>query len=106
MPGSVRDWPSSVGRHDVVVDTRHRGLIAGIELPAADRLAAKVCLRAYQLGVVCYYVGPESNVIELTPPLVITGAEIDEALDVLDQAIGDVAAGRVSDADVAEYAGW
>jgi 4-aminobutyrate aminotransferase len=94
------------GRHDVVVDTRHRGLIAGIELPAADRLAAKVCLRAYQLGVVCYYVGPESNVIELTPPLVITGAEIDDALDVLDQAIGDVAAGRVSDADVAPYAGW
>ncbi|XVQ84443.1 aspartate aminotransferase family protein [Microbispora siamensis] len=92
-------------RHDQIVDVRGRGLMGGVEL--TDRaLAAKVVFRAYQLGAVLYYVGPRSNVLELTPPLVIGEADLDRALDILDTAIADVAAGKVDDAAVAPYRGW
>lgn len=92
-------------RRDVVVDARGRGLIAGLQL--ADRgVAAKVVYRAYELGAVCYCVGLESDVIELTPPLVITDAELDQAIEILDRAIDDVERGAVTDADVAGYSGW
>jgi 4-aminobutyrate aminotransferase len=51
-----------------------------------------------------YYVG--GNVLEITPPLVITGDEVDRAVEIVGQAIGDAARGAVSDDEVAPYAGW
>jgi 4-aminobutyrate aminotransferase len=44
--------------------------------------------------------------MEITPPLILTEAEADEGVAILDQAIGDVEAGRVSDETLGEYAGW
>lgn len=42
----------------------------------------------------------------MTPPLVITDAEVDRAIALLAQGIEDAANGAVSDAQVAPYAGW
>ena len=101
------------GRHELVGDVRGRGLAIGIELVTdrqtkapATREAAKVVLRCYQLGVFVTYVGMASNVPELTPPLTLTADEADEALGVLDQALSDVAAGRVDDDEITAFAGW
>ena len=44
--------------------------------------------------------------MEITPPLVMTEAEVDEGIAILDQAISEVAAGKVSDEVLGEYAGW
>ncbi len=100
-------------RHDLIGDVRGRGLATGVELIAdhsdrtpASRETAKLIYRAYELGLVVYYVGMNSNVLEMTPPLTISDAEIDQALAILDRALGDVAAGRVSDAVLANFAGW
>lgn len=92
-------------------DVRGRGLAIGLEL-VADRaslerdpaLAQKVVYRAWQLGAVVYYVG--GNVLEITPPLVLTDAEADRAVELLDAAIADAVAGEVTDEEVAPYAGW
>lgn len=101
------------GRHALIGDVRGRGLASGVELIAdrnsrapAPRETAKLIYRAYELGLVVYYVGMNSNVLEMTPPLTISDADIDQALDILDRAFGDVAAGRVSDAVLADFAGW
>lgn len=100
-------------RHALIGDVRGRGLATGVELIAdhsdrtpAARETAKLIYRAYELGLVVYYVGMNSNVLEMTPPMTISDAEIDQALAILDRALGDVTAGRVSDAVLADFAGW
>ena len=64
-----------------------------------------VC-RAFQLGLVLYYVGVRSNVLEFTPPLTLTENQAQEGVAMLDQALADVAAGRVDESLLAEFAGW
>lgn len=98
-------------RHEAIADVRNRGLVGGIELAAipgesAAGVCAKTVYRAWQLGVVVYSVGVDSNVIELTPPLVITADELTRSFTILSQALSDVTSGRVTDEDVAAFAGW
>jgi 4-aminobutyrate aminotransferase len=46
------------------------------------------------------------NVLELTPPLTLSAAEVEEGVDILDRAMTDVARGLVTDADVAPFMMW
>lgn len=99
--------------HDRVGNVRGRGMICGIDL-VQDResripdapLAARVVYRAWELGLILFYAGTYSNVLEITPPLILTEGEVDEGVQILDQAIDDAIAGRVDEAAVAAYAGW
>lgn len=88
-------------------DVRGRGLAIGVDLVADGttrdpKLAQKAVYRAWQLGAVVYYVG--GNVLEVTPPLTISDAEVDLAVELLAQAVQE--AEQVSDEEVAPYAGW
>lgn len=103
----------ALSRHEIVGDIRGLGMIAGVEL-VTDRAskepyasaAAKVVYRAFELGLIVYYAGMWGNALEITPPLILSKAEIDEGVAILDQAFEDVLAGKVSDETVAQFAGW
>jgi 4-aminobutyrate aminotransferase len=99
--------------HPLVGDVRGLGMMLGLETvrdratkEPADHEMAKIVYRAFQLGLVVFYGGIYSNVMEVTPPLTLTEADVEEGVAILDQAIGDVEAGRVSDEMLGEYVGW
>ena len=98
--------------HHLIGDVRGEGLLLGVEF-VKDRKkktparleTAKIVYRAWELGLLTVYVGDDGNVMELTPPLVITQEELDAGVEILDRAIGDVEKGRVSDSVVRGYTG-
>jgi 4-aminobutyrate aminotransferase len=48
----------------------------------------------------------ESNVLELTPPLIMSEKESNLGLEILDKAFEDVSKGLVSDETVLAFKGW
>ncbi|CAA9576091.1 MAG: Acetylornithine aminotransferase [uncultured Thermomicrobiales bacterium] len=102
-----------LGKHEPVGDVRGLGMMIGVDLvrdrvtkEPDQRLAAKVVYRAWELGLILFYAGSWGNVLEITPPLILTREEIDHGVDLLDRAIADALAGKVSDEAVAPFAGW
>lgn len=98
--------------HPAIGDVRGKGLMIGVELVRPEsrepdpELTRRLCYRAKELGLIVFYVGTHSNVIELTPPLVLTEAELREGVALFSRALADAVAGKVSADDLAGYAGW
>lgn len=100
-------------KHDVIGDVRGRGLAIGVELVTdrvmrkpASREAAMTVYRCFELGLVLFYVGVNSNVLELTPPLTLTREEAQMGMELLDQALADVAGGHVDPRVLQAFQGW
>ena len=88
-------------RHDFIGDVRGHGLMLGIEmvadqaqrtpLPRTSDIPARVARAAYRRGLMVRVSGP--NLI-LSPPLVISAAELDQLCDTLEAAFDEVARAR------------
>jgi 4-aminobutyrate aminotransferase len=85
-------------RHRIIGDVRGRGFLIGVELvrdragkePASDPAEA-VLYRCLEQGL--SFKTTMGNVLTLTPPLITTAAQMDEALTILEEAISDAARG-------------
>jgi 4-aminobutyrate aminotransferase len=94
-------------RSRLIGEVRGLGMILGVEL-VQDRVSRapakldtlRLCYRLYELGLLVISVGRYGNVIEITPPLTSTGAEVDAALAIFEEAVADVEAGRFDDANL------
>jgi 4-aminobutyrate aminotransferase len=99
--------------HRLIGDIRGLGLLLGIELVKDRRTkepapieTAKLCYQCWEKGLIVTYVGTYSNVIEMTPPLVLNKEMAEEGLIRFEQALKDVEAGRVSDEKIEAFRGW
>ena len=94
------------GRFPSIVDVRGRGLMAAVEFggggggggtsreealktPARPGVAAAVAAAAGERGMILMTAGARESV-RFLPPLTVSAAEIDEALDVFEKALSDV----------------
>jgi 4-aminobutyrate aminotransferase/(S)-3-amino-2-methylpropionate transaminase len=79
-----------------VAEARGIGLLQGVELRDAagaphGRRALEVCRRLLRRGVLLLAEGPEAAVLAITPPAVITEAQLAHALDEVDRALHQTA---------------
>ena len=86
-------------RHEVIGDVRGRGLLQGVELVTdrqsktpAKELGHAVSQRCLQLGA-SLNISRRSvaNIFRIAPPLTVTREQIDTAVSILDQALGECA---------------
>ncbi len=79
-----------LGRYPAVGEVRGRGLMQGVELvrpggrEPAGELAVRLVDATLRRGVLLLTEGRDANVLAFTPPLVITEAQLDFAVDVLE----------------------
>ena len=66
-----------------------RGLMQGIECCSGE-LASKITARCFELGLVIETAGPEDEVIKFFCPLTISEAELEQGLDIFEQAVEDI----------------
>lgn len=98
-------------KHENIGDVRMFGLNGGIEV-VKDKLskeadpdfATKVIYYAFEHGVVVITL--RGNILRFQPPLVITRAQLDQALNVLDDAFTAVEKGKVSLPETDSKIGW
>ena len=91
--GRLRELQS---RHAVIGEVRGKGLMIGMELvsdPVTRRPARELCdqfiNRAYENGLLLLSCG--QSTVRFMPPLVVSAAEIDEAVAILDATLSEVA---------------
>jgi 4-aminobutyrate aminotransferase len=81
-------------RHRLIGDVRGRGLLLGIELvedrgskAPAHAAAERVLYRALSAGL--SFKTTMGNMLTLTPPLITTFQQMDQALDILDRCLAE-----------------
>ncbi len=72
--------------HTIVRAIRGRGLLWGIDFPDAAS-AEMVVVEGLARGVIALQAGPEGNVVQIAPPLVITKRQLYRAIDILESII-------------------
>ncbi len=85
--------------HPLIGDVRGHGLFIGVELSLDDRApatqeAADVKERVKARGVLISTDGPDSNVLKIKPPLVVSADDRAFALEALEAALAEVEATR------------
>ena len=92
MIAGVRDL---MDKHSIIGDVRGRGLMIGVELVRDRQTKERATTERDRIVHECFtrgllVLGAGQNAIRLSPPLVLTTAQADIAIEILDQAISSV----------------
>lgn len=98
-------------RYNIIGDVRGLGLSIGVDL-VKDRdtregdktAAAKICYRCYQKGVIVIFLA--NGVLRIQPPLVISKAEMDRAINIIEETILEYLEGQIPDEVLEVVKGW
>jgi 4-aminobutyrate aminotransferase len=88
-----------MSKHPLIGDVRGKGLMIGIEFVKDRHTKERASTERDAIVQACFYkgllvLGAGRNALRLSPSLVLTKAQADTALGILDQAIGEVASRR------------
>ena len=86
----LHDRLATLLRHACVTTIRGRGAMWGIEL-ASGAVAERVVTQLLASGVIALQAGPLGEVLSLTPPLMISNAQLARTIDLLDTALSQEA---------------
>jgi 4-aminobutyrate aminotransferase-like enzyme len=82
------------GQHELIGDVRGTGLFVGVQLVAdraarapAAAAAAAVVEEVKARGILISSDGPDHDVLKVKPPMVLTEADVDRFVTVLDEAL-------------------
>ncbi len=75
---------------NMFVEARGRGLIQGLEC-RQEGLADALSAAAFERGLIAETSGPEGHVFKLLPPLTIEEAELEAGLQIIEEAVEEVA---------------
>ena len=94
----MQSWAAE---HELIGDVRVVGAMAGMELvrnrqtkEGADKETARILAVAREKGLIILRCGVHHNVVRTLMPLTIPDEQLEEGLDILGAALGEVAAGR------------
>ena len=82
-------------KHECIGDVRGMGLMQALEIvgenktPAPD-VVLKIFEKTRESGLIIGKSGLYNNVIRLTPPMIVSGSDIDEAVGILDEAFASL----------------
>lgn len=97
-------------KYDFIGDVRMYGLDGGIDIidPATGKgdveATTKLMYRIFELGAII--ISLRGSILRFQPPLVITEEQLNQAFAIIDQACGELAAGKLSLPDNAAELGW
>lgn len=77
-------------KHELIGEVRGQGLMIGVEF-TMDEVGELVIAQMVKRGMVAAYTLNNPRVIRLEPPLIVTDAQIDQALAILDEAVDETA---------------
>ena len=77
-------------KHPIIESVRGRGLLVAVVIkdPKKEDLAMALCLKLAERGLLAK--PTHGNIIRLAPPLVISPAQIEEALSIFDAALSSM----------------
>ncbi|NLG87472.1 MAG: aspartate aminotransferase family protein, partial [Firmicutes bacterium] len=70
----------------------------------AYKEAAKVCYRAWEKGLLLSFFS--GSVLRIQPPLVMKEEEMEQGLAIIEEALADLVAGKISDEVLEIVKGW
>jgi diaminobutyrate-2-oxoglutarate transaminase len=83
------------GRYEAdAIDTRGRGMMRGLDMKTGET-AARVTRRCFEDGLIIETSGPDDEVVKCLCPLVISEADLNRGLDIIESAVAEVLADKV-----------
>jgi 4-aminobutyrate aminotransferase len=100
-------------KYEVVGDVRGLGLMLGVDIVKSKttrepdrKTALKIIWRSWERGLIMMTYGKYGNVLRIAPPLTIPEEDLEKGLEIIEESIKDVLAGRVPDEVISYMTAW
>ncbi|WP_456326806.1 aspartate aminotransferase family protein [Palaeococcus sp. (in: euryarchaeotes)] len=109
----IKRFREMMEEYGIIGDIRGKGLLMGVDIvkdqksKTPDKITAlKICWRAWEKGLILITFGKYGNILRIAPALNIPKEDLDRGLEIIEESIKDVLAGKVPDEIVKFLRGW